>query len=189
MQGGWPDFRALVFNIPANPGTSHSSSSWKVPNGGADGSHFFNSTSNSISASSSGSSSFSDVSPLSSSSSYSPNSVSPIPGKLALGNGMAVVLHAAGAFLWLLRHTDADRGSRRWRRNKEKCKKVNDLRIVKCMPGGISPEIRMFSVCTNQGLTSLFLSRISSVLKDGWSKLQSHDALLPTMMAAILPQP
>ncbi|KAG0607844.1 hypothetical protein M758_8G059300 [Ceratodon purpureus] len=187
MQGGWPDFRALVFNVTANSGTSHSSSSWKVPKGGADGSNFCNQSSNSISASSSGPSSFSDVTPLSSSSSYSPNSISPIPGKLALGNGMAAVLHAAGAFLRLLRHTDGERRSRRRHKNKEKIKTGNDLKIVSCVPGGITPETRMFAICTNGGLTSFFFSRISSVLKGGWSKLKCHDALLPTMMAALLP--
>jgi hypothetical protein len=173
----------LVFNVAANPGASHSSSSWKVPNGGADGSHFCRPSSNSISASSSGPSAFSDVSPVSSS--FSPNSVS--PGKLALGNGMAAVLHAAGAFLRLLRHTDGDRGSRRRVRKKEKFRKENGLKVANCVPGGIIPETRIFSICTNGGLTSLVLSRISSVLKDGWSKLKSHDALLPTMMAALLP--
>lgn len=173
----------LVFNVAANPGASHSSSSWKVPNGGVDGSYFCRPSSNSISASSSGPSAFSDVSPVSSS--FSPNSVS--PGKLALGNGMAAVLHAAGAFLRLLRHTDGDRGSRRRVRKKEKFKKENGLKVANCVPGGIIPETRIFSICTNGGLKSLVLSRISSVLKDGWSKLKSQDALLPTMMAALLP--
>lgn len=177
MQGGWPDFRVLVFNITANPGSSHSSSSWKVPTGGTDGS---TPSSNAISASSS-SSPFSDVTPFSTLSSYSSNSSSsPIPGKLALGNGMAAVLHAAGSFLRFLGHKDGDKGSRRLRKNKEKFKKSKDLKIINC------PETRILSISTNGGLTSFFFARISSVLRGGWSKLKSQDAL-PTMLAAVLP--
>jgi hypothetical protein len=179
MQGGWPDFRALVFNITANPGSSHSSSSWKVP---ADHSP----SSNSVSASSSCPSSkspFSDVTPLSTLSSYSPNTSSPIPGKAALGNGMAAVLHAAGAFLRLLSH--GDRASRRrLRKYNEKFQNSKDL--IAFGDGIISPETRIFSISTNGGRTSLFFSRISSLLKGGWIKLKRHEAQ-PTMLAAILP--
>lgn len=163
MQGGWPDFRALEFNIRFNnPGASQSSSSssWKVP---ADGS-------NSVSASSSAQS---DVT-LSISSS---NSSSPIvPGKVALGNGMAAVLHAAGAFLRLLSH--GDDGPKR--KNKKNVRKPKDLKIIS--PGAA----RFFAISTDP---SLLLSRISSVLKGGWSKLKSHDAAVPSMLAIVLPSP
>lgn len=93
---------------------------------------------------------------------------------------MAAVLHAAGSFLRFLGHKDGDKGSRRLRKNKEKFKKSKDLKIINC------PETRILSISTNGGLTSFFFARISSVLRGGWSKLKSQDAL-PTMLAAVLP--
>lgn len=188
MEGGWLHFPSLVLDFTSNLGFSHSSSC-KVPNGNGQCSHFSNPSSKSVSASSScptlsENSHLSDVSPLSI---LSSNSISPVPEKLVLGNGVAAVLHAAGAFLRLLRSRDGDKGSRRRFIKSEKLKTLNDLKAVNyTLIRDISPGIQIISLCTRGVLSSSFFSQISSVLEGGWSKLICYDAA-PIVLAAALP--
>ena len=186
MQGSWPDFRSVVFNVSINADLlSQSSSARTGLNGGSNANPSHTPLSSSGGSSSSHSPPIPEVK-LNSNLSLYPSSSNPLPGKSALGSGIAAVLYAAGGFLRLLKHGDLDGRSKRHSGKRAKPSNLHDLKMVKSTPGPTGHGGRILSISINGNSTSFLLSRIASLLKGSWGKLKNHGAL-PSMLAAILP--